>query len=176
MGSSYENWGITIEERQLKFPCDRFAHRFSGAWFRGITICAEPENVFKWLCQMRVAPYSYDWIDNLGRISPQKLIPGLDRLEIGQNIMTIFKLIDFAPGKFLTISLNPRLQKIFFSNTVITYLIVPQDDRCCRLLVKIHVNAPKGRMGKLLASFLCFGDWVMMRRQLLNFKTLCEQM
>ncbi|HCY84007.1 MAG TPA: hypothetical protein DHV36_02610 [Desulfobacteraceae bacterium] len=176
MGSSYENWGVTTEEREIKFPCDRFVQRFSDAWYRGISICAGPDTVFKWLCQMRVAPYSYDWIDNFGRKSPQALIPGLDHLEIGQPIMTIFELIDFEPGGFLTISLNPRLRKIFCTNTVITYLIVRQDERNCRLLVKIHVNSPKGLSGKLLSSFLCFGDWVMMRRQLLNFKKLCEQM
>jgi len=36
---------------------------------------------------MRIAPYSYDGIDNLGCESPRVLIPGLDELAIGQKVM-----------------------------------------------------------------------------------------
>lgn len=77
-------------------------------WFRGITINASPETIFRWLCQMRVAPYSYDWIDNFGRQSPQNLIPGLEKLELGQKVMFIFEVIDFATNDNLTIRLNKK--------------------------------------------------------------------
>ncbi|MFH2091314.1 MAG: hypothetical protein ABIJ31_03025 [Pseudomonadota bacterium] len=146
----------------------------SDTLFRGITIHAEPEIVFQWLCQMRVAPYSYDWIDNFGRTSPQKIIPGLDQLEIGQKIMTIFDLIDFKLDKHLTIRLNKRIPNIF-KDIIISYLIVREKHQVCRLLVKILVNYPKGIEGVLMRYVLPFGDLVMMRRQLINFKTLCEQ-
>lgn len=172
--SSYKNWGISPLELGLEFPCDTFGESFSDTYFRGITIHAEPEIIFQWICQMRVAPYSYDWIDNFGRKSPQKIIYGLDQLEPGQKIMSIFNLIDFEQNKHLTFRLNKRALKIF-GDTMISYRIFCQKNNACRLLVKILVNYPKGILGVLLQYILPFGDLIMMRRQLINFKTLSEQ-
>ena len=90
-----ETWGTSEAERHLVFPCDALLSQPDAHLYRGVTINASPEIIFRWLCQLRVAPYSYDWIDNAGRQSPPGLIPGLDQLEIGQDVMTIFTLVDF---------------------------------------------------------------------------------
>ena len=63
---------------------------------------APAEVVYRWLCQLRVAPYSYDWIDNRGRRSPRELTPGLEQLAEGQTVM-IFRLVSFAWGRHLTL-------------------------------------------------------------------------
>lgn len=172
--SFYKNWGVAFHEQRLEFPCDSYWESSSDTWFRGITIHAEPEIIFQWICQMRVAPYSYDCIDNFGRKSPQTLIPGVDQLEIGQKIMSIFDLIDFEPNKHLTLLLNKRIPKIF-GDTIISYQIIRQKHQVCRLLVKILVNYPKGIPGVLRQYILPLGDLVMMRRQMINFKALCEK-
>lgn len=174
MHLSYKIWGLVPNESCLEFPCDIYQKGFSDTYFRGITIYAEPEIIFQWLCQMRVAPYSYDWIDNLGRRSPQKLLPGLDQLEIGQKIMFIFDLIDFKQNNYLTFRLDKRFPKAF-GDTIISYRIFPKKTNVCRLLVKILVNYPKGIPRVLLQDIFSFGDLIMMRRQLINFKTLSEQ-
>ena len=41
-----------------------------ATWYRGVTLNAPTFVVFRWLCQIRVAPYSYDWIDNFAPAKP----------------------------------------------------------------------------------------------------------
>jgi hypothetical protein len=125
---------------------------------------------------LRAAPYSYDWIDNRGRQSPQQLTPGLDQLEVGQDVMTIFTLTSFSPDQHLTLRLKPtRRAKSVFGDIVVSYLIVPQGDASCRLLVKLVVHSPTTLRGRLLRSLLPWGDLIMMRKQLINLKRLAEQ-
>jgi hypothetical protein len=89
----------------MSFPCDRYLSPFDGAYFRAVAVHAPAPVVFRWLCQLRVAPYSYDWIDNFGRQSPRQLIAGLENLKVGQSVMTIFQLVDFEPNRHVTLLL-----------------------------------------------------------------------
>ena len=57
-----------------------------------------------------------------------------------------------------------------------SYLIVPEDSDGCRLLVKLLVKFPRGPLGWFWRVFLPWGDLIMLRKQLLNFKELSEQM
>jgi hypothetical protein len=140
-------WGTTEEERSLPFPCDRYLERSDAAYYRGVTIKAPPEVIFRWLCQMRVAPYSYDWIDHLGRQSPRELTPGLEELAIGQRVM-IGPLVEFERDRHLTILMRSRM----FGDMAVTYLIVPKSAATCRVLVKLAVRYPSGRPAGLSDS------------------------
>jgi hypothetical protein len=168
-------WGTTPEERLFAFPCDRHVEDFDQAYYRGITIRASSETIFCWLCQMRVAPYSYDWIDNFGHQSPRKLIPGMSHLEIGQSIMTIFELVEFETNRQMTIRNKKKAggSKIF-GDVWVSYLIREQATSMCRLLAKVIVRYPAGPIGWMGRTLLPWGDLIMMRRQLLNFKILAE--
>ena len=168
-------WGTTTKERQLSFPCDRFISNPDDSLFRGLTINAAQEIVFRWLCQMRVAPYSYDWIDNGGRQSPRELTPGLENPVVGQDVMRIFELVDFERGRQLTLRVKPNSRAArSFGDIAVSYLIVPTETDSCRLLVKLIARYPRGLRGRFMARLLPWGDLVMMRRQLLNFKELAE--
>jgi hypothetical protein len=168
-------WGTEEGERRLPFPCDRCVERAEAAYFRGITVRASPATLFRWLCQMRAAPYSYDWIDNGGRQSPRELTPGLEELSIGQPVMRIFTLVDFAKDRHLTLRIKHGTGAFsVFGDLAITYLIVAESPERCRLLVKIVVRYPRGLRGTLMRWGLPWGDLVMMRRQLLNLRTLAE--
>lgn len=176
MSSISETWGTTPQERELVYPCDFLIARPEAALYRGVTIDAPAEIVFRWLCQMRAAPYSYDWIDNFGRRSPRELTPGLEKLAIGQDVMGIFDLIDFEPDRQLTIRVKPNSSASKnFGDVAGTYLIVPGATNSCRLLVKLIANYPRGPKGRLMAKLLPWGDLIMMRRQLLNLKQLAER-
>jgi len=177
MSSLFKIWGIAPSEIEMSYPCDDCMKDFDDELFRGITIHAGPQTIFRWLCQLRIAPYSYDWIDNFGRKSPEKLTPGLDLLKIGQTVMTIFNVIDFKQNKYLTIRNNKKiLGNQIAGDVIITYIIHPKNQAICRLLVKIIILYPKGVMGILNRIILPFGDLIMMRRQLMNFKRLSEKM
>lgn len=166
-----EAWGSTQADRAATYPCDRLIDHPDGVVFRAVEIAAPPGLVFRWLCQLRVAPYSYDWIDNLGQRSPQRLIDGLDKLEVGQRVMTMFRLAAFEPDRSITIDSKTAA----FGRVAGTYLIVPVELARSRLVVKLAYIAPSGLYGALLRGILPAGDLIMMRKQLLTLKALIER-
>ena len=175
MMSVSQTWGTEAQERELRYPCDRFIPQHEAALYRGVTIGAPARIVFRWLCQMRVAPYSYDWIDNGGRQSPGALIPGLENLVVGQDVMRIFTLVDFEPDRQLTLRLKPRSSASrTFGDIAVSYVVVPGAANSCRLLVKLIANYPQSAKGSFMRALLPWGDLIMMRHQLLHLKQLAE--
>lgn len=169
--SFVQEWGSTAAERAEAYPCDRLLPGPDVAMFRAVDVRAPVAISFRWLCQLRAAPYSYDWLDNRGRRSPQELTPGLDQLQVGQRVQTIFKLVEFEPGRSLTMVSNGRL----FGRVACTYRADPAGPGCSRLLVKIGAGYARGIHRPLMKLILPPGDLVMMRRQLLNLKGLAER-
>ena len=80
-------WGVADSETTLHYPCDEFVSSPALEAWRGVTVRAPPEAVWPWLTQVRVAPYSYDWIDNRGRRSPRRLL-GLSEPRVGDAFTT----------------------------------------------------------------------------------------
>jgi len=132
--------------------------------WRGVSVEAGVDRVWPWLCQVRLAPYSYDLLDNLGRRSPQQLrglpdpVPGEPFTCVGSR---------FALGEVLAVSHHDHLPARI-AGAVMSYVLVPADD-ATRLLLKI-VQA----RGRWYAPALALGDLPMARRQLLNVKQLAE--
>jgi hypothetical protein len=85
-------WGVRPSERSATLPCDALCPRPGAHADRAISIAAPPAIVFAWLCQLRVAPYSYDILDNVARRSPRRRDPELIHLRVGQRFMTLFTL------------------------------------------------------------------------------------
>jgi hypothetical protein len=158
------NWGATAAERESRQPCDELAPDPRAICHRAVSIEAPPSLAFRWLCQLRKAPYSYDLLDNGGRRSPVRLTPGADELAIGQRFMRIFELVSFDYGSQLTLRSG---------GTVVTYGL-RQEEAGTRLLVRVRF-APDSRLLGALAPLLVAGDLVMMRKQLITLKRLAER-
>ncbi len=128
---------------------------------------AGPERVWPWVAQIRLAPYSYDWIDNLGRRSPRDL-RDLPEPAVGESFTAALggrrfgRIVAVESGKHLT----GRIVGAFMS-----YVLVPVDEGVqTRLLLKVVTAG-----GRAVAPLLALGDLVMARRQLLNLAALAEK-
>ena len=55
-----EKWGVTESEVARHFPCDDLVPSAVISLWRGVTVHASPAVVWPWLCQVQLAPYSYD--------------------------------------------------------------------------------------------------------------------
>ncbi|MET1012818.1 MAG: hypothetical protein ABWY83_10615, partial [Actinomycetota bacterium] len=79
-------WGSTDEEVRRAMPGDELLPPGAHSTTRAITINATPRDVFPWLLQIgygRGGWYSYDWIDNDGKRSVDRIDPALQRLAVG---------------------------------------------------------------------------------------------
>jgi hypothetical protein len=158
-----DRWGVTQAEVERRYGCDAFVTSPTLEAWRGVTVSADPATVWARVRQVRIAPYSYDLVDNLGRRSPRELrdVPeptpgdpftrafGIDQGEV----------LAVEPGRKLT----ARIMSAYMS-----YAVVPQDAGT-RLLLKVAA-----RTHRALAPALSVGDLVMARKQLLTLKALAE--
>ena len=119
-------WNVTRAEREASYPCDAYGEPAYEPVLRAVDVDAPAAVVFRWLCQLKVAPYSYDLLDNLGRHSPRELTPGAERLGRGQRFL-IFELVDFEPDRHLT-GLTFPAARLIFGPIAGTYLVTPIGD------------------------------------------------
>lgn len=159
-----DRWGVRDADVARRFPCDELAPSPAIALWRGVTVLAPPERAWPWLKQLRLAPYSYDWLDNLGHRSPATLLdvpdprPG-DAFSCVAGRFAVGQVVSAERGQDLTARIMGALM---------SYVLVP-DGAATRLLLKVVV--PERRWyGRALA----LGEWPMARRQLLNLKQLIE--
>lgn len=160
------SWGETADERALPMACDHLLVGAPVRAHRATSVHAPASVVFRWLCQLKLAPYSYDLVDNLGRRSPRELVPGVEHLAVGQRFMSIFTLTSFAYNEHITL----RGRRV-----AVTYAVLSGNDST-RLVARVIFDPPGGRIGTaLIGQGLALGDLVMMRKQLLTLKALAER-
>lgn len=159
-----DRWGTTPEDLARRYPCDDLVPQPTLQAWRAVTVHTGPERVWPWLVQVRLAPYSYDWIDNLGRRSPRELRNLPDPVPGDPFTATAGRPI----GRVLAVEHGVHLTARIMGATM-TYMLVPAGPDRTRLVLKIVAGGPR-----LLAPALSVGDLVMARRQLLNLKELAE--
>lgn len=172
----FHDWGMTPSERSIDYPCDHVPNPPHAVYYRAMTVNASAAEVFPWYCQMRIAPYSYDWLDNLGRRSPQSLTLGLTELQIGQVFMTGFELVDFEHNCHVTLRSRSLPAWLYvFGDVVISYKVYDIDDGLSRMLIKMRMGYPQSPLRPLMMTLLPPGDTFMMHKQLRSFKRLAER-
>jgi hypothetical protein len=159
-----ERWGVTDQEVARRYPCDQLVPGPVLQLWRGVTVDATPVEVWPWLCQLRLAPYSYDWLDNLGQRSPREL-RGLPDPRPGERFSSIGGR--FGVGRVLSVAHEEHLTASIMG-AVMSYVLSPEAG-VTRLLLKIVV-----KRDRWYAPALAVGDWPMARRQLTNLKRLAE--
>jgi hypothetical protein len=160
-----DRWGVTEDEVARPFPCDEEMPAPTLAAWRGVTVDSSPSELWPWVTQVRLGPYSYDWIDNLGRRSPRTLV-GLADPVAGDPFT---RAAGVGIGRVVSVE-APRQLTGRIASTVISYVLEPQAGGAhTRLLMKLVAELPRP-FGPLLSV----GDLVMARRQLLNWKRLAE--
>jgi hypothetical protein len=160
-----DRWGVTDGEISRSYPCDNLVVLPALRAWRGVSVDASAEELWPWVAQVRLAPYAYDWIYNLGRRSPRELV-GLPEPQVGERLTTaggreLGRIVSVDPGKQLT----GTIMGAFMS-----YVLVPQERRTTRLLLKVVMQTTRWS-----AIGLSVGDLIMARRQLLNLKQLAER-
>jgi hypothetical protein len=157
---------VTDSEMARSYPCDEFVVSPALQVWRGVRIEAPAEVVWPWLTQIRLAPYSFDWIDNRGRQSPRELLC-LPEPRVGEPFTSVAgratgRIVSVDPGRQLT----GTIMGAFMS-----YVLAPQEEQSAtRLLLKVVMETARWK-----ATLLSAGDLVMARRQLLTFKHLAER-
>ena len=168
------HWGTSTLERARHTPADGLVPDPVARWTRGVTSRAEPAQLWRWVTQLTVAPYSYDLIDNGGRRSPRELTPGADDLHAGQRLLVLFVIASFADGEHLTLRLR-RPGRGVIGEFAITYGVRPDGPGRARLVATVVLGGTHGTVGTLARHALAWGDLVMMRRQLTRLAALAER-
>jgi hypothetical protein len=154
------------------------SHTVCRELHRHLEIQAGASDVYVWLKQLRIAPYSYDFLDNRGSQSPGYIIENLPPLKINSHFLLAFHIFRFEENKFIAgrfcLPVNPPVNR-YIKEMFIEYRIQALGTQVI-LWCKI-----KGWFNNSVASkgfFRIFSlvNLIMTRRQLRKIKKLSEML
>jgi hypothetical protein len=171
-----ENW------RQL--PGDELVPECRGSLTHAISIRVPRRDVWPWLVQMgagRAGWYSYDWIDNGGRASADRLLPELQQVRVGDvfpampGVTAGFVVLQYETERYLVLGwLTPA------GIPVVTWAFVLEELglKGTRLIVRARAGAdyqpPFGLPHWSLKTLVPLGHAIMQRKQLLGIAGRAE--
>jgi hypothetical protein len=170
-------WGATDREVTQAMPGDEVQPRPIFDATRAITIDARPEQIWPWLVQMgyrRAGWYSgLDWLDNDGVPSAARIIPELQRLQVGDPLPVwrdiTHRVAAAEPGRYLLATSASGRDSWLWAQQ-------PVDGRRTRLIWRMrHASydwTSPGLLVRQLATDL--GDFVVVRNILLGIKERAE--
>ena len=169
-------WGATEEEVRRPLPGDGLVATPIVAGTRAVTVDAPPAEVWPWLVQQgygRAGWYSY-WVDNAWRPSPDRIVPELQELAVGDVLRTSeqggFTVTEVEPGHHWVGLIHGDLGQIS-----VVQVVEPTTAGTTRLVVRFRASF--ARRLSAWAFWLVFdpGDFLFMRRELLGIKHRAER-
>jgi len=169
-------WGATDEEVARSMPGDEVVQDATFNATRAVSIQARPEEIWPWLVQigcMRAGWYTYDWIDNLGYPSADRIVPELQGLKVG-DVVPISP--DGKQGLRVKALEPPRWMVWWDPNGRTTWAwgLYPTSGGPTRLVSRVRIRYSWRSPWILFHLLLDVGDIVMMRKCLLTLKQRAE--
>ncbi|GII04324.1 hypothetical protein [Planobispora takensis] len=166
-------WGSTDVEVDRAMPGDKVIPDGRGPT-RAIAIHAAPHEVWPWLVQIgygRAGWYSYDWIDNDGRPSADRIVPEFQDLKVGDRILML-------PGYGPEVrAVEPNRWILSGDAELGTYCwaLYPARDGGTRLVCRFRQNWPL-TVGTLFWTLIAGpGSFIMERKMLKTIKAHAER-
>ncbi len=143
---------------------------------RSVEIQARPHHIFLWLRQLRVAPYSYDFIDNRRMKSPDFIIKNLPPLKVNTHFLLAFHVTEFKEDSFIACRfcepINPPFN-LCLRGLFIEYRIAGQGSKA-NLWCKVTGYIRHDIFSRGFFHVFSVVNKIMMTRQLKNLKKLSE--
>jgi hypothetical protein len=173
LGPWQRRWRATDDEVRRGMPGDGLLRPDAPSTTRAITIDVPPEEVFPWLLQIgygRGGWYSYDWIDNDGKPSVERIDPALQRLAVGQRIQML-------PG------MGPVVHEIVPERCIVSrgetdswcLLVEPTPDGRTRLISRWRQDWPKTAGTYAWLVLADPGAFVMEQKMLRRIRDLAQR-
>jgi hypothetical protein len=171
------NWGATDAEINRSMPGDNIVQNPTFNATRGVTIRAQPEEIWPWIVQIgykKAGFYCYDWFDNDGVPSAERLVPEYQNLKVGD-------LIPLSAVMYVKVTeLNPNQSMLWvfqegsgpWMNSTWAWELYQRDPQHTRLLTRLRVHTDS----IISRVMLDFFEIVMMRKSMLGIKQRAERM
>lgn len=143
---------------------------------RCIEIRSNASDIFVWLKQLRIAPYSYDFIDNRNRKSPDYIIENLPPLKVNTHYLLAFHIFEFEENSFIACRFCEPINapvNLYIKGLFLEFRIV-DNGTTAKLWCKIKGYVNTDISSKGFFYIFSFVNKIMMTRQLKNIKKLSE--